>query len=117
MELNSIEIIVEKVPILSLVKNNYLIKLPDSAYGEWLIFNKNEPIYYLNIFDSEYKKIKEKIDLDEISIEKIIEIINTKMNLNYSLKFKYFGFLNYEKKEVKKIIIQKLPLSLLKDIV
>lgn len=117
MELNNnLEILVEMVPILSLFKNKYLIKLPDSAYGEWLIFKENKPVFYLNVFDPQLEVIKNKIHSKEITIERIIERINEGTHENYSIGFKYWGFLNYEGRKTETISIQKFPFSFLEYI-
>ena len=108
---NNLEILVEMIPILSLFKNKYLIKLPDSAYGEWLIFKDNKPVFYLNIFDPQFEEIKNKIHSKEITVEKMIKSINESTHENYSVRFKYWGFLNYKGIKTKIISIQKFPLS------
>ena len=89
MELNNnLEIIVEIIPIVSFKNNKHIIKLPDSAYGEWLIYKSNVPIYYLNIFDPIYKKMKDWIDLNETSVANIIGIINKKIPVNPEARMK-----------------------------
>ena len=52
--LDSIQIGVEIIPIYTFWGRKSIIQLSDFAYGEWLVFRLNKPIYYINIFDDDF---------------------------------------------------------------
>jgi hypothetical protein len=63
--------------------------LPDSAYGEWLIFRDDVPVYYFNYFDPYYDSIREQIDRQVVgSLEKIINASFIANNLNCTTNIK-----------------------------
>jgi hypothetical protein len=108
-ELNSIEIGVEIIPIYTLYGLRDIIKLSDFVYGEWLVFESNKPLYYINIFDEDFIELKNSIESKETTIENFIRKINTLNNKSLSLRQNYFGFMNYKKSIYQKIRVYKFP--------
>lgn len=47
-------------PIAKFAKYKYVLN--DSSYGEMLLFEKNIPKYYINLFDVYFKELKEFIE-------------------------------------------------------
>ncbi|GAB3922780.1 hypothetical protein [Mucilaginibacter myungsuensis] len=46
-------VIVNKVYTLTGIR--YLYRLSDFVYGEWLIYNNGDPVFYFNAFDELYQ--------------------------------------------------------------
>ncbi|RZK25504.1 MAG: hypothetical protein EOO43_05350 [Flavobacterium sp.] len=110
---NGSEILIEITPVISLCGRQFLIKLPDSAYGEWLIFKKGNPVFYFNIFDSKYKKVKDLMDSNMVTFEQILKQINSVNNENYSPKSTSFCSFKLSGTRIEKITIPDLPLEYL----
>jgi len=108
-KLNSLEINIEEVPIFTWKGQRRIIKLSDFAYGEWLVYKFNAPVFYINIFDPDFLRLKNLIESKKINIEGFIKKINEENNEVFTLKQNFFGIINYNKAMYKKIEIPKFP--------
>lgn len=113
-KLNSIKIGIEIIPIYTLGGRRDIIKLSDFAYGEWLVFKSNKPIYYINIFDDEFFELKKLIESKKTTVEEVIEKFNIQNSDSLSLKQSFFGITNYKNTEYQNIEIYKFPFSISK---
>lgn len=111
-KLNSIKISIEIIPIYTLCGRRAIIKLSDFAYGEWLVFKSNKPIYYINIFDDEFFELKKLVESKKITIEEVIEKFNIQNGETLSLKQSFVGITNYRNIEYQNIEIYKFPFSI-----
>lgn len=100
-------------PVIGLWKRAQSYRLLDSAYGEWLIYENNFPVFYFNVFDEDYREIKEL--LSELNVTDFLEKALTKKHPNLTTKEHLFGYKINGKAEVKIFSIEKLPLKFLKD--
>jgi hypothetical protein len=55
------ELLLEDITIFTITGRRHLYKLGDMAYGQWLIYRGDLPVYYFDIFDEMYKDIDEAI--------------------------------------------------------
>lgn len=116
-KLNDIEINIEVIPIYTFIGCKNIIKLSDFAYGEWLIYKSNKPVYYINIFDSDFKELKTLLESKKTSIDDFIKQVNIANNETLSLKQNYYGITVYSRRIPQKITISKFPESLLNMII
>ena len=63
------------------------IELGDHAYGEWIIYENDQPKYHVNIFDKSAAslKIDELLHTKEQNIEAILDMISKANRVNLSL--------------------------------
>lgn len=96
---------VKRVYTLAGIKHRY--KLSDFAYGEWLIYKGDFPVYYFNIFDTDYSAFKDatKVNADKTLIDKL-----EKHGLR--LKQNLFG-ISSTKSYQQRFDLEKLPASYL----
>jgi hypothetical protein len=78
------EVGVEIIPIWGLSKKPY-VKLPDSAYGELLIFEDNTPVFYLYIFDEIYSEVLEQFKQSPLTLAELAKKSFVKNELPYIL--------------------------------
>jgi len=67
------------------------VTLPDSAYGEWIVYENNEPKFHVNIFDYESKSnclVNIILNENELEFESILTEINSKLERNLTLSVK-----------------------------
>ena|SRR3569833_522241 len=103
------EIKLEDITVYTLTGKKHLYKLGDGAYGEWLIFKENIPVYYLNIFDDMYAMVDQSIKSDPWGyLEKRFKIGME----GYSLSQHIHGIWS-SKVTFKQFEIEKLPISFL----
>ena len=88
----------------------YRYSLGGFSYGEYLIFRKNEPVYYLYILDEKYKEFEDYISFNG-GIEVIIPKIGQANNIQLSCSPRLFGIDNYSKEEIIEIDIPEFPLQ------
>jgi len=88
----------------------YIYKLADSAYGEWIIYQGGEPVYYLNVFDPKYDSVKNIIQ----TINDITSCLTQKFELNgnkLTVERTIIGIPFESKSFLRKYTLQKLPVS------
>ena len=109
-----IEISVEAIPRLTILGGiKYKYKLSDFTYGEWLIFENNKPKYYLNLFDEEYKDIRERIEkFKDFELEKNLKKCDEKLSIHQKL----IGISIWYKSSIQTLKLEKLPNSILDKI-
>ncbi|HEX8427345.1 hypothetical protein [Hymenobacter sp.] len=100
------EVSVEVAPVTGFTNDSY-VKLPDSAYGELLIYHHNKPTYYLYIFDDAYKTALEQFNQTSLTLAELAEKSFAVNNLPYSLKQKIIGIKN--KAHPAQISLAKYP--------
>ncbi|POY37969.1 hypothetical protein C3K47_05445 [Solitalea longa] len=63
-----------------------IIELPDSAYGEWIIYHNNTPKFYISCFSQNESDIviKNLLDKSSETIESIIKRINHNLGIKLS---------------------------------
>ncbi len=107
--METVEISLFITPVYTIFQGTkFIYRLPDNAYGEWLIFTKNEPKYYLDIFDPLYNQLKETvINVKDVEVYLKSKFSNSSEEL--SLKNNFFGIAIESKSFVKKFKLQKLP--------
>jgi len=96
------------IPIYTFSGIKKIKKLPDYSYGEWLIYQNNEPRYYFNIFDRKYSDIHHKIS-DNIEMFLVDKLKGKKM----SIRPKIIGICDYSKVSCDWMELEKLPLNIL----
>jgi len=99
--------ILEVRGVYTLTGVKYRYKLSDFAYGEWLIYKNNQPVYYFNIFDQEYAHLTEIIKANEQGF-----LIGSLKRQGLNLKQNIFGIASI-KSYLKSINLEKLPASIL----
>lgn len=87
----------------------YLYRLSDMVYGEWLIYKDGKPFFYFNIFDDDYKDIKDEIGGD---VENYLRIKLIQAGKEWSLKQYIFGIPSSGTFD-EQINIEKLPKNFL----
>jgi hypothetical protein len=107
-----IDIEIEVEPMLTLMGRKYFYRLPDNAYGEWIIFENRTPKYYLNVFDKRYVAFLKKFEII-IDKETYLENIINKVNRSLTIKNHIWGIRCYSKSKLKTFSLEKLPLSFL----
>jgi hypothetical protein len=85
-------------PIASLCKRKNLYYLPDSAYGEWLIFSDENPVYYFNCFDPYYDTVRDVIYQKKNSLEHLLIDSFVVNELDFTTSVRK-PFLSFKKKE------------------
>jgi hypothetical protein len=111
-KLTTIQIGIEVFPIYTLCGRGNIVQLSDFAYGEWLIFRSNKPIFYINIFDDDFFELRILVESKKTTIEEVIEKFNIQNNDSLSLKQSFFGITNYKNIEFHKIEVHKFPFSI-----
>jgi len=104
------------IPLVSFsLEPKYIYRLSDFAYGEWIIFEDDLPRYYLDIFDSIYKDLKEKLDKNkEATIQLLLEQYSKNTGLNLSLSQSFHWSPTWESKaELREFSLEKFPPDLL----
>jgi hypothetical protein len=101
------------VPIFSIFEGiRYDYILPDSNYGEWLVFENDLPKYYFNAFDEDYqffsKELKYKNSISA-SLIYILDKNNNRLQLNRKIR----GIRLNSKSIVKEFFIERLPKEML----
>lgn len=97
---------------ITLSGKKYSYKLPDNAYGEWIIYENDKPKYYLNIFDKEYELVRKNLNhVSDFENYLITKFQNSNPPIN--IKRQVIGF-SIEKPYIQKWQLEKLPLSFLK---
>jgi len=113
METEEINLLV--VPIKTLLHGTkYIYKLADSTYGEWIIYQGDEPTYYLNIFDPKYDSVKNNIKAikDTVSyLEKKFELNEDNLKMERTL----LGIPLESESFLRKYTLKKLPVSFFND--
>ena len=67
------------------------VTLPDSAYGEWIIYENNEPKYHVNVFNHESKSdclVFVLINENKFKFKNILAEINNQFKTNLTLSSK-----------------------------
>ncbi|MEO8471470.1 MAG: hypothetical protein ABI477_04720 [Chryseolinea sp.] len=104
--LNSVKINLIKTPVFPRKKSLY--RLPDSTYGEWIIFENNEPKYYFDFFDELYEDIRNQI-MSTRDIEGYFTKMFEQKNLNFMLKQTLFGIPLPGMELIEECTLSKLP--------
>lgn len=97
----------EDIIVYTLTGKRHLYKLGDMAYGEWLIFKDNMPVFYLNIFDKMYENVAESIKKDPRGyLEKKIALEKSTYSLNQNIHGIWSSKVN-----IKWFELEQLPVS------
>jgi hypothetical protein len=107
-----VEVGVEITPIWGISKKSY-VKLPESAYGELLIYDDDMPIFYLYIFDEIYSEVLEQFKQSALTLSELAKKSFSKNGLPYSLNQNLFGL--KLSPYPKKIILDKYPVDYLQN--
>jgi len=107
--LEKAEIAVEVIPMLTLFGKKDFIKLPDSAYGEWLVFKGHELTYYINLWDPYFSELKTIIDDKKTTIEGFIDFVNKKYSQTFTLNQNFLGLKKWSEVEYAKVEVYKFP--------
>lgn len=105
---NLIEVTVNVTPFYTLLGKKFLVTLGEMTYGEWLIYRKNKPVYYLNVFEDCYS-LK---DLKTGSMENYIENKLKKIGDGFTVLPGIFGIKSF-KMFTQVIEVEKMPCSFL----
>ena len=107
---NLLEILLLTTPILTIRGKRYKYELSDFTYGEWIIYEKNQPKYYLNIFESEYDELRDVLTKNKnLTLEIILE--NSKRHLTLSQSF--LGIRFESQSFIQTFLLEKLPADFL----
>ncbi|HVV54112.1 MAG TPA: hypothetical protein VHC47_02235 [Mucilaginibacter sp.] len=88
-----------------------LIDLGGSAYGEWIVYDDEYPVYHIRCFDINEPsniKIKELIENNQYTISQILKTINNQQSINLSLGQRPV-FESIENKELIDLDLGPLP--------
>ena len=107
---SSTSVLVEVTSVWGLDTTSY-VKLPDSAYGELLIYQANKPVFYLSIFDEIYKDILPKFEQSSLSLTSLAQKSFALNKLPYTTTQTLFGFKGNSASEV--ITLEKYPVRYL----
>ena len=108
----TIEINLFVIPIITFWgKRDFIFKLSDSAYGEWLIYENNKLKYYFNVFDKSYDLIKDKIDCTS-NLEELLSNRFKQKKLNLMINNAKWGILKRYKPFFKIFKLEKLPVEI-----
>jgi hypothetical protein len=58
----TLELKLEVIPVYTLIGMKHIYKLGDMAYGEYLFYKDNIPVYYFDSWDERYKGLIERIE-------------------------------------------------------
>jgi hypothetical protein len=105
----SVKLRLEVTSVYTFTGVKHLYKLPDMAYGEWLIFKDDKPYFYFNIFDEDYIAIKDKAG---DNVERYLEDRLRMVEGGLTLKQRIFGLRGVQVSD-EWITIEKLPKNLL----
>ncbi|MCR6637644.1 MAG: hypothetical protein NVV82_01245 [Sporocytophaga sp.] len=97
--------------------NKLLVKLPDTSYGEWIIYENEIPLYHVNCF-SDFpadKKIMNLLKDEEKTIESILTNINYHNQTQFSLAQSHSLRLQVES-ELQDLNLPPIPLEYLEKI-
>jgi len=64
-----------------------IIELPDATYGEWIIYNKDKPEFFVNVFSNSISDVQIRLLIESHSetIETILNKINKKQGTHLTL--------------------------------
>jgi hypothetical protein len=113
-EKTSVSILV--TPVFNLLgKKSLLYSLSDMSYGEWIIFENDEPKYYFNYFDEYYQPIRKQLDQsEEKNIESLLKKSFEIHGLNLSISQKKLAIRKDDKAYVQVYKLDKYPVEFLK---
>lgn len=97
------------VPSKVIAKNKYL--LSNSSYGEILIFENNEPKYFVNLFDEKFRDLKDYILSNEKSMEDVLDSILEFAGSKLTTKQNTFGIDLSASEQIEEINIPTLPIE------
>lgn len=104
--INSVKINLIKTPVFPRKKCIY--RLPDFSYGEWIIFEGNEPKYHFDLFDELYEDIRNQI-IATGDIEGHFTKLFQEKNLKFTLKQTVFGIPLPGMELIEEFTLSKLP--------
>lgn len=109
--MNTIDINLQVVPIITFFGKKYLYKLPDSVYGEWIICKNGYPKYYFSVFDKDYESlnIKEGLDIESYLKDKL-----RKIDSSLTVGKTPFGIWLTNKSFIKRFTLEKISSIILK---
>ncbi len=67
------------------------VVIPDSTYGEWIVYENNKPKFHVNIFDYEHKSnclLRIILNETDSSFNKFLNDLNQRLNKNLTLSIK-----------------------------
>ena len=109
--MNTIDINLQVVPVITFFGNKYLYKLSDNAYGEWIICKNGYPKYYFSVFDKDYESLNLKNDLD---IESFLKDKLRKIDSSLTVGKTFFGIWLTNKSYIKRFTLEKISSIVLK---
>ena len=90
-------------------------RLPDNAYGEYLIYEGVKPVYYLNLFDRAYNELSSHQLTSEVPTERLITQL-LQLHRHPELSVREAVWLRFRcgsKEDVIAYKLQKLPIEYL----
>jgi hypothetical protein len=96
-------------PIAKIAAYKYL--LSDMSYGDMLLFENNEPKYYLNLFNPIYSDLVVYIEQESISMTELVDKILQFNASNVTIEQRLFGFDIVSKEVVEKIEVELFPIA------
>jgi len=97
----------------------YFVELPDNTYGEWIIYENNNPKFHINLSrdnSTSDKSLKDLIENQKLSLEQIISKIN--LTQKRSLSFGKKPLFYYKKtSDLTEVDLTPLPTYYLIDFI
>lgn len=97
------------IPSKSIAKNKYL--LSNSSYGEMLIFENNEPKYFINLFDEKFRDLKDYISSNENSMEDVLNSILKFAGSKLTTKQNLFGIDLPSREQIEEMNVPIFPIE------
>lgn len=97
----------------TLTGNKEILELTEDAYGQWIIYQSKKPKFHVNCFDFENESnqiLNSLLLAKQQSINKILNNINKKNNINLSLEKAPLIEIKVAS-EIKELELEPLPLE------
>lgn len=111
-KIETISVPVRLVPAICFpFRRRNLHRLADTNYGEWLIYENDQPRYYLNLFDDIYEGVNRFLeDRADVSVASMLKRSLGGRNLQLSLEEKFRPIVVLESKsELVTLELEKFP--------
>jgi hypothetical protein len=105
-----VKIKVLQTPLL--FRHKSLFRLSDFSYGEWLIFEKGIPKYYLNSFEEPYAQLIATVKMD---MEKFLLTKFKQKKVPLDLRGYLFGIPLESQSKVIELNLERLPIYFFED--
>jgi hypothetical protein len=111
-KIQTVSIPVRVVPAICFpFRKRNLHRLPDATYGEWLIYENDQPRYYLNLFDEIYEHVNRFLETRaDVSVGSMLKRSLGARDLQLSLEEKFRTIVLLESQsELVTLELEKFP--------